>query len=122
MYSYNASNGVLTFSQAGNYLITLQASFANISEGEQLVLGIRPFPDANYLGRGSHYAGFGTPAVDTNSRLGELMSYTTMIIVPTSGYQIRFTVTATGASSVILSDEIGPTGRGNVTNVTIQKI
>lgn len=122
LYSYDASTGVLTFNQTGNYLIALQASFANITEGEQLVLGIRPFPDANYLGRGSHYVGYNTPAVNVTSRLGQLMSYTTMVIVPTVGYQVRFTVAATGVSSIILSEEIGPTGRGNVTNVTIQKI
>ncbi|MCT2562027.1 hypothetical protein [Chryseobacterium herbae] len=122
LYTYNTANGILTFNQPGNYLVTLQASFANIDEGEQLVLGIRPFPDANYLGRGSHYVGYTTPVLTAGSRLGELMSYTTMIVVPTGGYQIRFTAAALGATSIILSEEIGPTGRGNVTNVTIQKI
>lgn len=120
-YSYNTSSGVLTFSQAGNYLITLQASFSNITSGAQLLLGIRPVPDSNYLGRGSHYAGAATPTLTTSTRIGELMNYTTVIVVPTAGYQIRFTA-APNQSCTILSTEMGPTGNGNVTNVTVQKI
>ena len=120
-YSYNTSSGVLTFSQAGNYLVTLQASFTNISAGAQLLLGIRPVPDSNYLGRGSHYAGAATPTLTASTRIGELMNYTTVIVVPTAGYQIRFTA-APNQACTILSTEMGPTGNGNVTNVTVQKI
>ncbi|ROI00198.1 hypothetical protein EGI05_04755 [Chryseobacterium daecheongense] len=120
-YSYNTSTGVLTFNQAGNYLVTLQASFADISAGAQLLLGIRPVPDSNYLGRGSHYAGATTPALTASTRIGELMNYTTVIVVPTAGYQIRFTA-APNEACTVLSTEMGPTGNGNVTNVTVQKI
>ncbi|KFC20040.1 hypothetical protein [Chryseobacterium sp. FH1] len=115
-YSYNTSNGVMTFNEAGNYLITLQASFTNIPANTQLVLGIRPFPDSNYIGRASHYN-----AGVNSLNIGELMNYTTVIVVPSSGYQVRFTATATTDFSV-LATEAGATGSGNVTNVTIQKI
>ncbi|MDP9962059.1 hypothetical protein [Chryseobacterium lathyri] len=115
-YNYNTSNGVLTFNQPGNYLITLQASFANAPAGTQLLLGVRPNPDANYLGRGSHYN-----ATTTSATVGELMNYTTMLVIPTAGYQIRFTA-APNQSCTVLSTETGSTGSGNVTNVTVQKI
>ncbi|EJL68759.1 hypothetical protein PMI13_03512 [Chryseobacterium populi] len=117
-YSYNTSTGTLTFNQAGNYLVTLQAGFANMAAaGTQLTLGVRPVPDASYLARGTHYAAV-APASAT---IGELMSYTTLIIVPASGYQVRFTTTSSGTFTV-LATESGGTGSGNVTNVTIQKI
>lgn len=115
-YSYNTSSGVLTFNQAGNYLITLQASFANAPAGTQLLVGVRPNPDANYLGRGSHYN-----AIATSAGVGELMNYTTMLVIPTAGYQIRFTA-APNQNCTVLSTESGSTGSGNVTNVTVQKI
>ncbi|MDH6254418.1 hypothetical protein M2347_004145 [Chryseobacterium sp. H1D6B] len=115
-YSYNTSTGVLTFNQAGNYLITLQASFTNTTAGTQLLLGIRPVPDADYLGRGSHYN-----AVANSGTIGELMNYTTLLIIPTVGYQVRFTA-APNASATVLATETGSTGSGNVTNVTVQKI
>jgi hypothetical protein len=117
-YSYNTGTGTLTFNQAGNYLVTLQASFANMAAaGTQLTLGIRPIPDASYLARGTHYAA----VAPSSATVGELMSYTTLVIVPTSGYQIRFTTTSSGTYTV-LATESGGTGSGNVTNVTIQKI
>lgn len=117
LYTYNTSTGTLTFNQAGNYLITLQASFGNLAaEGTQLVLGVRPVPDANYLARGSHYS-----AAVTGAGVGELMNYTTVFIVPSVGYQIRFT-TAPNANCTVLSTETGGSGSGNVTNVTVQKI
>ncbi|MEY8760465.1 hypothetical protein [Chryseobacterium tongliaoense] len=115
-YSYNTTSGVLTFNQAGNYLITLQASFANAPAGTQLLVGVRPNPDANYLGRGSHYN-----ATATSSGVGELMNYSTMLVIPTAGYQIRFTA-APNQNCTVLSTESGSTGSGNVTNVTVQKI
>ncbi|MBB4804862.1 hypothetical protein HNP38_000134 [Chryseobacterium defluvii] len=115
-YNYNTSTGTLTFTQPGNYLVTLQAGFASAPAGTQLLIGIRPVPDADYLGRGSHYN-----AVSTSSTIGELMNYTTMIIVPSIGYRIRFTA-APNANCTILSTETGSTGSGNVTNVTVQKI
>jgi len=115
-YSYNAITGVLTFNQPGNYLVTLQASFANAPAGTQLLVGVRPNPDANYLGRGSHYN-----ATTTSATVGELMNYTTMLAIPTAGYQIRFTA-APNQSCTVLSTETGSTGSGNVTNVTVQKI
>ncbi|MFP3594371.1 hypothetical protein [Chryseobacterium sp. SIMBA_038] len=116
-YSYNTTTGVLTFNQPGNYIVTLQASFTNLaSAGTQIVLGVRPVPDANYIARGSHYN-----AAVTSGTIGELMNYTTLVIIPTSGYQIRFTA-ATNASCTILATETGGTGSGNVTNVTVQKI
>lgn len=115
-YSYDTGTGVLTFNQPGNYLVALQASFANVGAGSQLVLGIRPFPDANYLGRGSHYS-----AVAPLAGSGELMNYTTVIVVPSAGYQIRFTATPY-EDSTVLATETGATGSGNVTNVTVQKI
>ncbi|MET3536179.1 hypothetical protein [Chryseobacterium limigenitum] len=115
-YTYNTSTGALTFNQPGNYIVTLQASFTDCAAGTQLVLGIRPIPDASYLGRGSHYT-----AIATAGTIGELMSYTTLIVAPTAGYQIRFTA-ASNATSTVLATETGGTGSGNVTNVTIQKI
>ncbi|MDR6528844.1 hypothetical protein J2787_004283 [Chryseobacterium rhizosphaerae] len=115
-YSYNTSTGILTFNQPGNYLITLQASFSNAAAGTQLLLGVRPVPDANYLGRGSHYN-----ATATSGTVGELMNYTTMLVIPTAGYQIRFTA-APNQNCTVLATETGSTGSGNVTNVTIQKI
>lgn len=116
-YVYNTGTGTLTFNQPGNYLVTLQAGFGNITAaGTQLTLGIRPVPDASYLGRGTHWA-----ATTTSATIGELMSYTTLLIVPTAGYQIRFTTTSSTTFSV-LATESGGTGSGNVTNVTIQKI
>ena len=116
-YAYNNTTGVLTFNQPGNYLVTLQASFASIATaGTQLVLGIRPVPDANYIARGSHYNAAVTPAT-----IGELMNYTTLVVIPTAGYQIRFTA-ATNQNCTILATETGATGSGNVTNVTVQKI
>ncbi|MCW3161048.1 hypothetical protein [Chryseobacterium oryctis] len=115
-YSYNTGTGVLTFNKAGNYLITLQASFASAPAGTQLLLGVRPNPDGNYLGRGSHYN-----ATATSATVGELMNYTTMLVIPTAGYQIRFTA-APNQSCTVLATESGSTGSGNVTNVTIQKI
>jgi hypothetical protein len=120
-YSYNAITGVLTFNQAGNYLVTLQASFAGIAADAQLLLGIRPVPDATYLGRGSHYSATATPTLTSTTRIGELMNYTTLLIIPTAGYQVRFTA-APNQSCTVLSTEMGPTGNGNVTNVTVQKI
>ncbi|NML69230.1 hypothetical protein HHL23_05415 [Chryseobacterium sp. RP-3-3] len=115
-YTYNTTTGVLTFNQAGNYLVTLQASFTNMPAGTQLLLGIRPVPDADYLGRGSHYN-----AVANSGTIGELMSYTTLLIIPTAGYQVRFTA-APNQSATVLATETGSTGSGNVTNVTVQKI
>lgn len=115
-YSYNTTTGILTFNQPGNYLVTLQASFANAPAGTQLLVGVRPNPDANYLGRGSHYN-----ATTTSATVGELMNYTTVLVIPTAGYQIRFTA-APNQSCTVLSTETGSTGSGNVTNVTVQKI
>lgn len=116
LYTYNATTGVLTFNQVGNYLIIVQASFANTLAGTQLVLGIRPVPDAPYLGSGSHYS-----ATNRGATPGELMQYTTMLVIPSAGYQIRFTAYS-GIASTVLATEAGSTGSGNVTNVTIQKI
>lgn len=116
LYAYNATTGVFTFNQPGNYLITVQASFGNAPAGTQLILGIRPVPDANYLARGSHYN-----ATATSAAIGELMQYTTMLVIPSAGYQVRFTGTS-NQSTTILSSETGGTGSGNVTNVTVQKI
>jgi len=115
-YSYSTSTGVLTFNQAGNYLVTLQASFTNMAAGTQLLLGIRPVPDADYLGRGSHYN-----AAANSGNVGELMNYTTLLIIPTAGYQVRFTA-APNQNATVLATETGSTGSGNVTNVTVQKI
>lgn len=116
LYTYNIGTGVMTFNQSGNYLVTMQAGFSNIVVGTQMVMGIRPFPDAPYLGRGSH-----NNAVATSGTIGELMNYTTMIVVPNAGYQVRF-VAVTNSSSTVLATETGATGSGNVTNVTVQKI
>ncbi|WFB69270.1 hypothetical protein [Chryseobacterium sp. WX] len=115
-YSYNTGTGVMTFNQPGNYLVTLQASFTNMPADTQLLIGIRPVPDANYLGRGSHYN-----AVAASGTVGELMNYTTVVVAPTAGYQIRFTA-APNQNATIISTETGSTGSGNVTNVTVQKI
>lgn len=120
-YSYNSSTGTLTFNQAGNYIITFQASFGNVISGTQLVLGIRPVPDNNYLARGSHYVGVDTPTLTATVRIGELMNYTTMLVVPNAGYQVRFTA-APNQNCTVLATETGSTGSGNVTNITIQKI
>lgn len=115
-YTYNTTTGTLTFNQPGNYIVTLQSSFSDCAAGTQLVLGIRPIPDAAYLGRGSHYTGAATAGT-----IGELMNYTTLIVVPSVGYQVRLTA-ASNAASTVLATETGATGSGNVTNVTIQKI
>lgn len=117
-YSYDERGGILTFNEPGNYLVTLQGSFSNAPEGTQFVLGIRPNPDADYLGRGSH---FNPPRNTYEGTIGELMNYTTVLIVPRAGYQIRFIATS-NKKSVILSTETGNSGSGNVTNVTVQKI
>ncbi|KQT26061.1 hypothetical protein ASG22_05125 [Chryseobacterium sp. Leaf405] len=45
----------------------------------------------------------------------------TMIMVPSAGYQVRFTATST-ENFTVLATESGGSGSGNVTNVTIQKI
>lgn len=116
LYGYNTSTGTITFNQPGNYLVTMQASFINLAQGSQMLMGIRPVPDANYVARGSRYN-----AVATGANIGELMNYSTMIVVPTAGYQIRFTIGNTDNCTVIAT-ETGATGSGNVTNVTIQKI
>lgn len=116
LYTYDTTNGRMTFNQPGNYLVTMQAGFTNTTVGKQLILGIRPFPDAPYLGRGSHYS-----ATELNGTTGELMQYTTLIQVPTAGYQVVFIATCQGTATV-LKDESGSTGSGNVTNITVQKI
>ncbi len=117
LYSYNTDTGILTFNEAGNYLITMQAGFGNLLEKSQMVLGIRTITTDVYLGRGSHYN-----AVATGPAVGELMSYTTMLQV-LKGQQIKFTaVVNVGSNNTVLKDESGGTGSGNVTNVTIQKI
>jgi hypothetical protein len=116
-YSYNTTTGVLTFNQPGNYLVTLQAGFAEAPEKTQLLVGIRPVPDASYLGRGSHYSA----AVPGLTTVGELMNYTTLLIIPTAGYQVRFTASP-NSNCTVLATETGSTGSGNVTNVTVQKI
>ncbi|MDN3665349.1 hypothetical protein QWY92_07985 [Algibacter miyuki] len=72
-------------------------------------------PDGPYLGRGSRYA-----AIDTGSTIGELLSYTTMIVVPSVGYQIRF-IAAPNRNGGLLATESGSTGSGNVSNVTVSK-
>jgi hypothetical protein len=81
------------------------------------VIGVRPVPDAIIL-RGSHYAAVATLAT---VRIGELMNYTTMLVVPSAGYQVRFTA-APNQNCTVLASETGSTGSGNVTNITIQKI
>ncbi|MFD2037530.1 hypothetical protein ACFSKL_22240 [Belliella marina] len=116
IFTYNTGTGTLTFNEPGNYLVTMQASFANTAQGTQMVMGVRPVPDAPYLGRGSSYN-----AVATGASVGQLMNYTTMIVVPNAGYQVRF-VTAANGTYTILATETGGTGSGNVTNVTVQKI
>lgn len=119
-YSYSTRTGILTFNEPGNYMVTLQGSFTSAPDGTQFVLGIRPNPDADYLGRGSHF----NPPRNTqvgSSSVGELMNYTTVLIVPRAGYQIRFVATS-NKKSIILSTETGNSGSGNVTNVTVQKI
>ncbi|WP_165762961.1 hypothetical protein [Chryseobacterium mucoviscidosis] len=49
------------------------------------------------------------------------MNYTTMLVVPSAGYQVRFTA-APNQNCTVLASETGSTGSGNVTNITIQKI
>jgi hypothetical protein len=130
LYSYNIGTGILTFNQIGNYLITMQVSFGDATANAQLITGIRLPSDANYLARGTHYNAVAVatvavvpvpPATNTTISIGELMQLTTMLKVETVGYQIKFVVAADEPSSV-LATEIGSTGSGNVSNVTIQKI
>jgi len=116
-YGYNTTTGVVTFNSPGNYLVTMQGSFTNMPAGTQLVLGVRPFPDANYIGRASSYSS----TQPGSSTIGQVMGYTTMIVVPSAGYQVRFTCAA-NQTSTVLSSETGSTGTGNVTNITLQKI
>jgi hypothetical protein len=116
-YNYNTSTGILTFNESGNYLVTVQASFTNCAANTQVALGVKPIPDAPYLGRGSHYT-----ATAMSGTVGDLVNYTTLLVVPSAGYKVRFTGTSNPGSSTVLSTETGTTGSGNVTNITVQKI
>jgi hypothetical protein len=115
LFTYNDGTGEFTFNQEGNYRITMQASFGAAPANSQLVMGVRPVPDANYLARGSHFN-----AKTTIANLGELMRYTTVLTVAT-GAKVRFVATASVSCSV-LATETDITGTGSVTNITIQKI
>lgn len=127
MYSYNASTGVLTFNEPGNYWIYLQGSFVMPEAQLQSLLGIRPVPDGNYLGRATHYNARAGVNSGPTQQIGELTTYSTMLIVPNAGFQIRFTAASTFSAGLqwtpfLNANEIGGTGGGNVTNVTVQKI
>jgi hypothetical protein len=115
LYSYNTSTGELTFNQAGNYLITMQTGFSTPTADIQLLMGIRPVPDADYLARGSHYN-----AAITSAPIGELMQYITMLTV-VAGAKVKF-IAAPNAACTALVNETGSSGTGNVTNIAIQKI
>ena len=57
LYSYDMATGIMTFSEAGNYLITMQAAFSGAVEQQQFLLGVRSIlPTDVYVARGSSYA------------------------------------------------------------------
>ncbi|WP_131327985.1 hypothetical protein [Chryseobacterium vrystaatense] len=133
LYSYNTSTGILTFKQAGSYQINMQASFAQPSVNlMRYVLGIKTSSqsnaDGNYIARASKFSSRPILANDHNPTIGDLMTFTTAIKVPYSGYSIKFVAASTRgdssgpATAVILSTESGTSGDGNVTNISIQKI
>ncbi|WP_123906585.1 hypothetical protein [Chryseobacterium sp. MYb7] len=134
LFNYNTSSGFLTFTQPGNYLVTLQAGVYNKSKN-YVILGIRN--GNNYIGRGSFWpsqANGDLLSYTSTQRIGDTYSYSTVIIVPSANYQVRFTFIQSAttptlspssgptSTGVILKDEIGTSGTGNVTNVTVQKI
>ena len=94
----------------------MQAGLTNISDQQQLTLGIRPDPYTNYIARGSSYA-----ASTLSSTIGQLMQYTTVIQVTSANYQVKFVV-AVNSPLKVLANESGSTGSGNVTNISIRKI
>ncbi|MGS2738038.1 hypothetical protein [Sinomicrobium pectinilyticum] len=52
--------------------------------------------------------------------IGDVLN-TTLVVVPSAGYQIRFTASS-GDPATVMKDETGGTGTGHVTNVTVNKI
>jgi len=116
-YTYNTSTGILTFNSSGLYFITYQGGFTEFAAGTHLLLGIVNVATGQYIGRGSNWS-----ALARTGDVGQISSYTTMINVPSSGFQIRFIAFA-GASgnAILLANETGASGTGNVTNLTIQK-
>ena len=116
-YSYNTSTGVLTFNSTGLYFITYQGGFTDFAAGSHLLLGIINVATGQYIGRGSSWS-----ALARSGTVGQISNYTTMINVPNSGYQVRFMAFAgSSGSAVLLANETGASGSGNVTNLTIQK-
>lgn len=116
-YTYNTSTGILTFNSSGLYFITYQGGFSEFAAGTHLLLGIINVATGQYIGRGSNWS-----ALARTGNVGQMSSYTTMINVPSSGYQVRFIAYAgNSGSAVLLANETGGSGTGNVTNLTIQK-
>ncbi|MCX2678361.1 hypothetical protein OOZ15_00260 [Galbibacter sp. EGI 63066] len=116
-YSYNNATGILTFNTPGLYHVMLQGGFTEFIAGNHLLLGILDNTTGLYIGRGSHWA-----AVDRSGGVGQIFNYITMINVPGSGFQIRCIAYASNSGNgVLLANESGASGSGNVTNITIYK-
>lgn len=116
-YTYNNTTGILTFNSPGLYFITYQGGFSDFAAGTHLLLGIINVATGQYIGRGSNWS-----ALARSGTVGQISSYTTMINVPNSGYQVRFMAYAgASGSATLLANESGASGSGNVTNLTIQK-
>ncbi|UGU15896.1 hypothetical protein LS482_19725 [Sinomicrobium kalidii] len=116
-YSYDNATGILTFNAPGLYHIMLQGGFTEFIAGNHLLLGILDNTTGLYIGRGSHWT-----AVDRSGGVGQIFNYITMINVPGAGFQIRCIAYASSSGNgVLLANESGASGSGNVTNITIHK-
>lgn len=116
-YTYINATGVLTFNSPGLYHIVLQGGFTEFTAGNHLLLGILDNTTDQYIGRGSHWA-----AADRSGGVGQIFNYVTMLDVPNAGFQIRCIAYASNSGTgVLLANESGASGSGNVTNLTIQK-
>ncbi|MFP3599488.1 hypothetical protein [Chryseobacterium sp. SIMBA_029] len=116
LYSYNTATGVMTFNNAGNYLVQMQMSFRNVSANEQVIIGIRDV-SGDFIGRGSTRI---ATTIPVSATVGQIHNYNTVISV-TAGQQITFA--ANGINTyALLRDEIGTIGTGNVSNITVIKL
>lgn len=118
-FSYDLATGIMSFNEPGSYVIVMQSAFIDNVDQQQFTMGIRQVGQTNYLARGTKYAPKAYTSVPP-SIIGQLMQFTTMIKVPSNGYQVEFIVAST--SCKVLAIEKGTSGSGNVTNISIQKI
>lgn len=115
-FTYNAATGALTVTVAGKYLVTMQTSISSVSDGSQLLQGVINNTTGQWIGRMSHYNG-----AAVSGTIGHGYVYTTCLDL-TAGQTIRFGGAPNQANAVILGNETGGTGTGNVTNVTVLKV